>query len=120
MDADAIPGALNSVRQVLAGAAGVNTSVDPAALVPPGIWVVAREIPEDAWTLAGPAYVNAYLYLIAGDVGTPEAHDILGAMLAKVLTVVTPDGPINTAMAITLADNPTPLPAYLVPVRLDL
>lgn len=120
MDAHAIRDAVVAVRDALAGA-GVVATIDPSTLVAPGAWVMPREIPEDAWTLTGPSTVSAYVYLIAGDVGVPEALDVLSELLAKTLTVLTPDGPVNTSTAVSLPDNPTTaLPAFLVPVSLDL
>jgi uncharacterized protein YidB (DUF937 family) len=115
-------GALKGLRDLLAGQAGIRASIDPATLSGqlPAAWVTVQEIPADAWTLTGPSHLTAWVYLVAANTGVPEALDQLTKLLGQVLQVLTPDGAVNTATSVVLPNVATPLPAFMVPVALDL
>jgi hypothetical protein len=122
-----IKAAAVALRDALAGA-GIPTSLEPNEVPVPGAWVSVREVPapeqgtSKGWTLEGrPTSVTAHVYLVAPAGSTLKALDILGGLLDKALDVIDPDGAINTAIALPLQQYPNqPLPAFLVPVDLDL
>ena len=98
--------------------AGVPASVEPSEVPVPGAWVTART--ADIETLAGGGTLHAYVYLIAAENGIREAHKELGKLLALM-----PDtwvaGELSLNEGVALPANPsTPLPAYRVPVDLDI
>lgn len=99
-------------------AVGVPASVEPSEVQVPGAWVTARTAVIE--TLAGGGTLHAYVYLIAPDNGIRQSHEELGRLLARM-----PDtwvaGELSLNEGVALPANPnTPLPAYRVPVDLDL
>lgn len=115
-----VPATLRRARDQLAGG-GLPTSLEPAGTQVPGAWLSARSIVDE--TIGGGAQLRCYLYLLAGDVGVIEAHDILAGLLDIARTVLVDeladDEDISTAEAVALPDT-SPLPAYRVTVDLDL
>lgn len=96
-------------------AAGIKTSLDPAAVDAPGAWVHATSIEPITLDLAS-CEIRATVYLVSRDLGTLASLDALEAMLSKLLEYVTPTGPIETdAYVATRSGN---LPAFAVPITI--
>lgn len=93
--------------------AGVPANIDPAKLNPPCVWVQPTEV--EATYLDGGGELSCDVYLVAPDTGLFESMVALEKMLAKVLTVLAPDGPIDTAAGIETSDNRV-LPAFKFPL----
>lgn len=96
-------------------AAGLKASMDPADLNLPGVWLAVDTV--DVANLKGDLRLGCLLFLIAGDQDPRRAIGVCSAMFQKVLTVLSPDGAVQTQGVVMPAD-PTPLPALRVPVNL--
>jgi hypothetical protein len=112
--------ALTGLRDLLNGAPGIKSTLDPGTVQVPGAWIQLGTIPDDAYTLGGLSSIVANVYLVAPDSGAIASLDHLGNLLDQLLTVVEPDGPITSVPLVTPASNPAALPALMVPVSLDL
>lgn len=97
------------------GAADVQSSVDPATLNLPGAWLALDEVRPA--NLAGHHQLRCRLFLICPDTDPMRAGELLGELLTKVTTVLSPDGPVVT-QGVVMPGDPTPLPALSVPVFL--
>lgn len=93
--------------------AGVPANIDPAKLNPPCVWVQPTEVEETY--LDGSGDLSCDVYLVAKDAGLFESMLALEKLLAKVLTVLDPDGPIDLAAGIETSDNRV-LPAFKFPL----
>lgn len=96
-------------------AADVDATANPGEVETPGVWVAVDEIRPRS--LSGAHELVCSAYVIAGDTDAMLALSRLGDELAKVRSVITPDGPVTTT-AVVLPSGPTPLPALRVPVHL--
>lgn len=104
--------ALEPVVMALKGA-GVATSIDPANLNPPCAWVTPSSL-EMAY-LNGDGELTCDVYLVTADNGLFDSMVALETMLAKALTVLDPDGPIDVAAGVETSGNRV-LPAFKIPV----
>lgn len=93
--------------------AGISANVDVQRLNPPCAWVTASSL-ELAY-LNGDGDLTADVYLVAPDNGIFDAMVSLEIMLAKLLTVIEPDGEIDLAAGVETADKRV-LPAFKIPV----
>lgn len=93
--------------------AGITTSIDPAQLNPPCAWVTPSTLEKS--TLDGGGDLTCDVYLVTADNGLFESMVSLETMLAKVLTVIDPDGPIDVAAGVETSMNSV-LPAFRIPV----
>lgn len=115
MSTDAItPAPFQQLVELLEGA-GVQASLDPADLNVPAVWIALDSVAQA--NLAGRLELRCLLFLIVGDADTTRAMASLGQLHAKVLQVITPDGPVVT-QGVVMPGDPTPLPALRVPVNL--
>jgi hypothetical protein len=96
-------------------AADVESSMDPAALNLPGAWLALDQF--RGVNAAGNLRLECRLFLISPDTDPLRAIGHLGALHAKVLQVLTPDGPV-VSQGVVMPGDPTPLPALSVPVHL--
>lgn len=97
--------------------AGVPASINRAQVNTPGAWVSPQSV--TVTTLAGGATADIDVVLVAGDTGDREALKILESLLTKVLALdLEFTGPVDTSYALVLTGPP--LPAFRVPVSLDL
>lgn len=99
----------------LLAAADVRATMNPGEVETPGAWLSLEEVTTA--NVAGQDRLACALYLITGDTDALRALGQLSPELAKVRTVLTPDGPVTTT-AVVLPSGPTPLPALRVPVHL--
>lgn len=99
----------------LLAAADVAASMDPATLNLPGAWLALDTVA--AATMAGQLRLECRLFLVSPDTDPRRAIGHLGTLHAKVLQVLTPDGPVVT-QGVVMPGDPTPLPALSVPVHL--
>lgn len=99
----------------LLGTVDVDASMDPAAVNPPAGWLAVDEL--HPVTLARHTQLRCSLYLVAPDTDPLRAFGLLGPVLDRVLSVLTPDGDVTT-QGVVLPGDPTPLPALRVPVYL--
>jgi hypothetical protein len=98
--------------------AGISASFDAGEVDVPGVWLASQNV--NVQTLDGGATHLVWAYLLAPDNGVDDAHAGLRKLLDEVLEVIDPDGPVTTNESVILPDNPTPLPAYRLPVELDV
>src|SRR5699024_2220279 len=96
--------------------AGSDATIDPRNANPPSAGVVART--DEAETRCGTRAIDAEVYLIVPNNGTPQALDTLTALLATALTVIDPDGRIELSEAVTLPGGSDPMPAFKIPLEL--
>ena len=99
------------------GDAGVPAVADARDVNPPMAWVTTGDLTIQ--TLAGGGSLVCNIDLIAPDLGETGSRPVLNGMLRKALTVITPDGPIETDRALPLRDGST-LPAYRIPVEVEV
>ncbi|MFJ3394003.1 hypothetical protein [Leifsonia aquatica] len=99
------------------GEAGVPAEADARDINPPMAWVTTGNLTIE--TLAGGGSLVVNIDLIAPNLGETETRPILNGMLHKALTVISPDGPIETDRALPLRDG-SMLPAYRIPVAVEL
>lgn len=112
---------LTRLRDDLNGA-GVRASLDPATVQVPGAWVTPRTITD--LTLGGYGTLTAHVWLIAPDVGTLEALDLLNGLLDAALPIVQPvtseGDSLDLGTSLILPANPnTALPAFRIITELD-
>lgn len=93
--------------------AGITANIDPNKLNPPCAWVTPRSVERS--TLDGVGDLTCDVYLVTADNGLFEAMFSLESMLAKALTVLDPDGPIETDAGIETSNNQV-LPAFKFPL----
>jgi hypothetical protein len=99
-------------------AAGVPASVERGKVQTPGAWVAPQQV--DITTLAGGGTVTVDVVLVVGDHGDLPVLAALDGLLDKVLTLDLPfTAPVDTSYALALPDR-SPLPAFRVPVEIDL
>lgn len=99
------------------GVAGVPASVNRAQVETPGAWVVPTTL--EITTLAGGGAVAVDIVLVVGDTGDRSALERLDALFDKVRTLdLAFTGPVDTSYALVLSGPP--LPAWRVPVTLDI
>lgn len=97
---------------------GIPASVEPAEVQVPGAWVTART--ADVETLSGGGTLRTYVYLVALPHDFRSSYRELGRLLALMPTEwVAGELSLNEAVALPATPN-EPLPAYRVPVDLDL
>ena len=96
-------------------AADVQASMDPADLNLPGAWLALDQF--RGVNVAGQLRMECRLFLISPEIDPLRAIGHLGELHAKVLTVLTPDGPV-VSQGVVMPGAPTPLPALSVPVYL--
>lgn len=109
-------GVLDDVAAQLVDAGVRSASTDPAKVNTPGVFIACG--PIEVTRLDGGQTITAQLHLVVGDNGVKRSRDALIELLNKVLTVVTPDGPM-TPQAIQLPKSPKPLPGLIVPVNIE-
>jgi hypothetical protein len=100
-------------------AAGVPASVERAKVRTPGAWISPQT--RDVTRLDGSGTAQVDVILVVGDHGEATALAALDDLLDKVLGISPPlavTEPVDTAYALTLTASP--LPAFRVPVELDL
>lgn len=98
-------------------AAGIETTLDPQNLNPPGVWVQLQSIQHNI--LAGQKTIRARLYLVAGDAPADVVLANLDELLADVESLVTPNTDVDTeSVAVTLPNDSTPLPSLQLTVDL--
>jgi hypothetical protein len=91
-------------------AAGVPTSVDPRNVNLPGGWLQRLTLTPDL--LCGGGTLRLRVVLVAPDVGTEQALDILDDLLDAAWKVAQPNtGAGTTDRTILLPDSSTPYPA---------
>ncbi|WP_330182821.1 hypothetical protein OHB26_03660 [Nocardia sp. NBC_01503] len=98
-------------------AAGIRASVDPRDLNPPCAWVAARTVAHDL--LGGGGTVTADIYLIAPNIGVPQALKTLTGLLDQALTVIAPDADTSLSERVPLPSGGDPLPAFRITVDLE-
>lgn len=104
-----------TIATVVAGlkATGIDTvSPDPSEVIAPGVLVSFLELRRVSLTGRD---VVLELALVVSDTDSLTAATNLSALLSKVETYATADGPIQ-ARSVVLASNPTPLPGLLFPL----
>lgn len=106
-----IPEAVQTVRDALASA-GIRSHVDPKRVAIPGAWINPREI--RGTTLDGAMNVVLDVHLVVPDQAAGSALTQLDALLGRALTVIEPDGAIETAEV--LQTDKYALPCFTVPV----
>lgn len=106
--------ALQQLAELITSA-GVPANVDPGLVNAPGAWVHAETCERD--TLGGGWLVRAHVELVTPDYDLPTALATLDTLLAKVLTVATPDDAVKLDAGLALADGSL-LPAWTVPIDL--
>lgn len=105
-------------------ATGRSASFDPSLVDPPGVWIQPRRVTD--YHLAGGGTVNAWLFLIVGNLEFHAALAALDDLLAALDDLDVPtaggiDGDLDLLATVILPANPTtPLPAYRIAVDLDL
>ena len=98
-------------------AAGVPASLNRAQVNTPGAWVVPTTV--EITTMAGGGEAGADIVLVVSDTGDRTALIQLDALLDKVLALdLAFTAPIDTTYALVLTGPP--LPAFRVPVALDI
>lgn len=107
---------LDDLAQLLKDAGVRSASTDPAEVNTPGVFIACGPITLDK--LDDGVTIQADLRLVVADNGLKRSRDALMTLLGKVLTVVTPDGPM-TPQAVVLPKNPKPLPGLTVPVLIE-
>lgn len=105
---------ITELVELLKGA-DVQASMDAAELNLPAVWIALDGVAQA--NLAGQLELRCRLFLIAPDTDPLRALEHLGKLHAKVMAVITPDGPITT-QGVVLPSDPTPLPALSVPLNL--
>lgn len=107
--------ACKDLRDRLA-AAGVPASLDRSSLQIPGAWVTPAN--GATLTLGGVGRLRVEVLLVVQQSGDLESLTALSGLLDKVLTVVTPDGVVDTS--VLFPHNNNLHPAFRVPVDLKL
>lgn len=98
-------------------AAGVPATLNKDRLETPGAWITPGKA-RGARTLAGGGVVEVSVLLVVPAAKEAEALKGLGRLLELALTVIDPDGAVDTS--IVLPHNNNALPAFRLPVNLDL
>ncbi len=88
---------------------GVTANIDPNRLNPPCAWVTPAAL-EQAY-LDGAGEMTCDVWLVAADTGIFDSYVSLEKMLAKVLTVIDPDGAIELNAGIETSSGGV-LPAF--------
>lgn len=107
--------ACRDLRDRLAGA-GIPATLDRSSLPVPGAFVTPAS--GEALTLKGAGRLTVNILLVVQPAGDLEALTGLAELLAKTLTVLTPDGPVDTS--VVFPHNNNLHPAFRVPVVLKL
>jgi len=90
--------------------AGVSATIDPRNVNLPGVWVQRLTLTPDL--LCGGQTMRLRLVLVAPDVGTEQALDILDDLLDAAYKVAQPNtGTGTTDRTVLLPDSATPYPA---------
>lgn len=102
--------------------AGVDATIDPPKIHPPGAWITARRLQDPNFRLA--RRVVADCYLIARDNGIPAALDTLDGLLNAALAAVDADHRLELDTValdevVTLPHGGGPLPAFRISVYID-
>ena len=97
-------------------AAGVPATLDRSRLKLPGAWITPGT--ARAHTLAGRGRARADVLLVVAQSNDLESLTALGGLLATALTVLTPDGDVDTSVVLPIGNNA--LPAFRLPVNLYL
>lgn len=109
-------------RLKAAGFASVDVDSSLIGPDPVCVWVNPRQVSE--WTLPGGSSLLVWVYLIAGNVETPDALALLDTWLSRLLEVCDPadsDPVVDLSAPVILPGNPhTALPAFRVAVDLEL
>jgi len=101
--------------------AGIPADVERARVNPGGAWVAPQSV--DLTTLSGSGTVRVHVILVAADNGDVSSHLTLAGLLDVCLSDpvrLVPAEPVDTGWAVVLLHSQTPLPAYRLPVDLDL
>jgi len=98
-------------------AAGVKATLDRSRLPVPGAWVTPASAAQ--LTLGGGARLTVHVLLVAQDSGEGEALATLSGLLDLTLEAITPDGDVDTSVVLA-RPNLSPLPAFRVPVNIDI
>lgn len=99
---------------------GIRSVSDQADdLIPPAVWVQTlgytfSNLKSGAYTL------NAQLRLVVDDQDPRRARKALQALLNKVLTVVSPSGPVVARTVLIPGSNPAALPGLAFPLNLEI
>jgi hypothetical protein len=98
--------------------AGVPATLSRSTLRVPGAWVLPATATTE--TLSGAGTVRATVLLVAPSAGNKdqEALEDLAGLLARALTVITPDEDVDTS--VVFPHNNNALPAFRLSVDLDL
>ena len=102
-------------------AAGVPADVERAKVRVPGAWIAPQSI--DVTTLGGDGTARINIVLVVADNGDLSSHIALAGLLDKCLSTpvsLVPAEPVDTGWAFVLPHSQTPMPAYRLPVDLDL
>jgi hypothetical protein len=98
-------------------AAGVRATLNRSQVNTPGAWVVPTAV--EITTLGGGGTASVDVVLVVGDTGDRTALTQLDELLDKVLDLdLAFTAPVDTTYALVLTGPP--LPAFRVPVALDL
>ena len=95
-------------------AAGLNASLDPADVSPPGVVVRADALLPAAGKLCGDEPVRVSLLLVAPATNSVAAYRALDALYAVVATTVPIATDEATFQRLVMPDDPTGLPALRV------
>lgn len=115
--ADRLPAAMEQLVTLLRGA-GLPADTDRMRMKIPGAWV--RPDTVTSYTLAGeggPARSRVSVLLVAPQEGDAEALADLSRLLAKALTVLSPDEDVDTSVAVPIRNNMHP--AFRLTVDLE-
>lgn len=96
--------------------AGIRAHIDPQKVSAPGAWIAVESLFPAR--LDGSMIARAKVHLIRHNLPTRQVLPLLESDLAKALTVITPDGDIETDAHI--ATESGPLPCFIIPLDIHI
>lgn len=112
-----IRGQLDGLVDALDGV-GITASAEAQDVPVPGSWLACRQLEKINRCLYA---LTVDVYLIVPDAGPLVALDNLGTMLTSALSVLpAPAYAVDLAAAVILPHDGTPLPAFRIPITLDI
>lgn len=107
--------ALEDLRDVVISA-GIPAHLERDKTPVPGAFVGPVNLHTP--TLSGAMTLRAAVILVSGEVGEPASLLALAGLLEKLMSVIDPDGDIDTSLVFPVRNSP--LPAWRVYVDLEL